>query len=371
MRVPYSIGLGVFAAAMPISVAAQPLEYGNDSGGSVTAYGQLSPTYLGVDDGTEKVDELADNARSNSRVGLIIDQDFSDLTLSFVFETALGAPQTSGFSQGFEPEWDWQRTNIRRVELIMSGAFGIVSLGQGSMASDGTAGSDLSKTTMASTVTTSDTAGGFNFRFADGRLSSVKLGNVFSDFDGGRRNRIRYETPKFLGGTDTGGLSVAIAYGQEILAKGNDDEFYDIGLFYAEEAGRFRIRGGANYAWVDGATVTESYAASLSVLDMPTGLNGTLAAGGDPDGGSYGYGKLGWFKSLWDGGVTALSVDYYQGRDFNVDGSTSDAWGIQVAQFVDRLSLEAYLGFARASYDDAAGSYDDIDSTLAGVRWRF
>jgi hypothetical protein len=189
----------------------------NDTGGSVTFYGQLSPTFQFFDDGTETYSNLADNANSNSRLGFNFDQDLNGNRFRFTYEAAIGFPQTSEFSQeGDDPFWEWQVTDLRKAEVRYRGAFGEVYLGQGSMATDGSAGADLFGTTIVGTVTMSDSAGSYQFRDDDTKnLSGIAIGDVFDDFDGSRRFRIRYDTPEF------NGFSGAVAYGTNELSEGD------------------------------------------------------------------------------------------------------------------------------------------------------
>ncbi len=361
-------GTGTTLAALTMATTAMGQSYSNDTGGSVTFYGQASPAYLQFDDGEKSYGDLVDNTRSNTRVGFLLDQVLGNgQKLVFNFETALGAPGSSSFSQDSDPVWTWEKTDLRKIDLAWSGTFGTFSIGQGSMASDGIATNDLSGTTMASTVTTADSAGGYLFRLGDGDLSDVTIGNVFSDFDGGRKGRVRYDTPSF------NGFTLAASYGQEILAEDDDRDFYDIAAFYQGDAGDMKVRAGLGYAWVeDDGDTSEAYAGSVSVLHGPTGLNGTLAAGGRPDGAHYVYGKAGWIANLTDVGGTAFSADYYSGQDFGTDGSESTQWGVQATQNFDDLNLEAYLGYAAYTFDDDSGAdYQDASSVLAGIRWKF
>ncbi len=359
------------ATALPVlAMLGSPVlaqTYSNETG-SVTFYGQVSPTYLGYDDGDETSSELADNAHSNTRVGFWLERELATSVLKFNFETAVGLPQTSAFSQDSSPDWEWDKTKLRKVDIVWDSlSWGSISFGQGSMASDGVATIDKSGTTMVSTVTTSDTAGSYLFREDGGDLSDIALGDVYSDFDGGRRGRIRYDTPTF------GGFRLAAAYGEEILNSGDDSEYYDIGAFYSNDYGSFEVSAGAGYAWKDSdGDTTERYAGSVSVLHGDTGLNGTFALGGDPDGGDYCYIKAGWITDFTPVGSTAFSADYYSGSDFQNDGSSSDAWGLQVTQNFDAHNIEAYAGFASYEFDGDGGvDYQDSSSTLAGLRWRF
>ncbi|WP_353472878.1 porin [Salipiger sp. H15] len=344
-----------------------PFTYSNASGGSVTFYGQFSPSYLHFDDGEKSYDEAADNNNSNTRLGFDLDQELSNgLNLRFKVETALGVPSTADLDQSGDQVWDWERTDLRKFEMIMSGAFGAVSLGQGSMASDGSAQTDLSKTAIAGYVNRPDLIGGYSLRDSDGNRSDISWSQVLGDFDGGRRNRIRYDSPDFSG------FSFAIAYGEEILKKDDDAEYYDIGAYYKHTYGVFDMAAGAGYGWKDGDGGTdEMYAASFSILHTPTGLNGTIAGGGEDGGGSYGYIKLGWIGDLMPVGYTAFSADYYSGNDFHSDGSDSESWGLQAVQYFEDINLEAYLAFSEYSFDEDGGSYKDASSTLFGVRWKF
>lgn len=351
------------------SALADPLWITNESGGEVTFYGQLSPTYLGFDDGSETDGNIADNTHSNSRVGFNFDQTFGNgQKLRFTFETALGAPQSSAYSQDAAPTWTWEKTDLRKIDLVWSGDFGAISFGQGSMASDGVAGNDFSKTTMASAVATSDTAGSYFFRLKNGDLSNVALGDVYSDFDGGRKGRIRYDTP------ERDGLRLAVAYGTDVLKDTGDKTYYDVAVLYENQIKDVEYAAGFGYAWVDqdDADTGESWAGSFSAVHKPTGLNGTFAAGSEKDGGNYGYVKIGWIGDLWSVGYTGFSADYYVGRDFGSDGSESSQWGIQAAQKFDDWNLEAYIGFAEYSFSDKTDdSYKDASSVIGGVRWKF
>ncbi|WP_193139709.1 MULTISPECIES: porin [unclassified Meridianimarinicoccus] len=362
-------------AALAMGVASPvmaELEYTNGTGGSARVYGQLTPAWLNVDDGKDTDGNLVDNSRSNSRAGIWLDQEFDNgQMLLFNFEAALGAPQSSKFSQNFQPDWDWQRTDLRKLEFIYSGNFGTVFFGQGSMASDNTSTLDLSATTLASTVTVPDAAGGYFFRQKDGTLSSVAVSNVFKDYDGGRKARIRYDTPRF-GGTEPGkGISIGASYGQDLLNSSDDAEYYDIGLNYSDTISSITVRAGLSYAWKDDDGTTERYGGSISALSDVNGLNGTLSFGGDPDGGQFGYIKLGWITSFWTIGDTAFSADYYSGNDIAGSDGTSTSTGLQVAQYFDDTNLSIYFGYNRLTYDDKAASYDDMDVILAGLQWKF
>lgn len=365
------LATGVALATMPAQ--ANPLSFTNDSGGTVTFYGQFSPSWLHFDDGDETYDNLVDNTHSNTRLGFTFEQDLANgQNLLFRFETGLAIPGSGGFSQrDDDPDWVWEKTDLRFIDLAWSGGFGTFSIGQGSMATDGVTGNDFSGTTLVSTVTTADTAGSYFFREDDGGgLSDIALKSAFATFDGDRKGRIRYDTPSW------NGFSLAVGYGTDVLKDYWDNTYYDIAATYRGEFSDVKLAGGIGYAWVDyddSDDTGESWAGSVSALHGATGLNGSLAVGAQKDGGHYTYGKIGWITGIWNFGATAFSADYYYGEDFGHDGSESKQWGLQAAQSFDDWNLEAFVGYANYSFDGDDGSpdYQDASSVMTGLRWKF
>lgn len=209
------VGLGLCGAA-PVFAEDENLVFTNKNGWTTTLYGQLNMTYQGVDDGTETYNEFVNNTNSTTRVGLWIDSPTGDNRLRFNFETALGIRATAETNQIANPSYfDWQRTDIRKLELTYSGNFGAIWAGQGSMAADGIAEFDKSGTSVAGYSALADTAGAYLFRLSN-VLSTVPVGSVFRNFDAGRRMRIRYDTPEFSG------FKVSASYGQDVLATAVD-----------------------------------------------------------------------------------------------------------------------------------------------------
>ena len=129
--------IAVTSGAFSAPAIAQSLEYTNDPGGKVTAYGQLNPAYQSVDDGFGTTGTVVDNASSNSRIGVNFDQQLDSGSFRFNFETALGFRQSSGVSQESTPGgWQWEIGNLRKLEAIWTASYGKFYVGQGSMATD-------------------------------------------------------------------------------------------------------------------------------------------------------------------------------------------------------------------------------------------
>lgn len=358
------------AAALAAPAFAGPT-YTNDTGGSFRWYGQFNPAYQSFNDGEEDFNRLVDNEASNSRVGFELEQAYGENTLRFRFETAFGFRGSDGVSQlttGDNLSWD--RTNIRHVDFQFDTArYGRFSAGQGSMATDGITGADFSGTGLGASNSVADSAGGYAFRTGAGALSSVDIGDAFTDLDGGRLGRVRYDSP------DLAGFTLSTSWGTDVLKDANDRESYDVAVRWAnDDAAGFAIDTGIGASWTE-QTGEEDYrdiSGSFAVLHKATGLSLNLAAGERDIAGSYAYAKLGYTADLISAGSTSFSVDYYDGSDMVTDGDSAESWGVAAVQKIDALNVETYLAYRDYSYDDtSATTYQDADVILAGARWKF
>ena len=206
----------------------EPIEYTLGDGTVIRFSGQLNMGVLHYDDGQDDFTNFVDNDNSSSRARL---QIFSNSDDGWKFEATLEAeyqPLASNVVSQLNdsPNWDFPATNIRKAEVAFANEnFGKLWLGQGSMASDGTAEVDNSGTDVIAYSSLSDTAGGYFFRNSGNGLSDVTVGSAFSNFDGlGRKLRVRYDTPTFHG------FGLRTSYGEDALA---DKEFplYDVAAF--------------------------------------------------------------------------------------------------------------------------------------------
>jgi hypothetical protein len=345
-----------------------PLTFNLYSGGVMTFYGQFNPVFQSFDDGDEITSGIVDNGNWNSRLGFTLVQPTGDMTLRARFETGLGFRNSALVSQDFTPEWiDWQVTSLRWFEVAGDSRFGTVSLGQGSSASDGTAGLDDSFTFHAGATDSSDGFGSFRFRGEDGNLTNVTIGAVNNSFDGARRFRARYDTPV------AGGFMLSTSYGINILVEEDDTDYYDVAARWTGEIGDFAVRAAVGYQWLDNPNGpdTERLAGSGTIVHRPTGVNLALSAGQQIDGASYVWGRAGWRNEVFAVGATSLSVDYYNGWDFLTDGAETVNYGVYGVQTFDALSIDVYGGVRKFTYDDDARDYQDAYGVLTGVRFFF
>lgn len=182
----------------------------------------------------------------------------------------------------------------RQIELtISSKTLGKFSLGQGDTASEDTAGADLSGTAMA-TVTGDPflLAGGETFQVNGAPLGRT-IPAVFDTFGGaGRRDRIRYDTPKFAG------LTVSVSH--------HNGDSWDAGLHYGATIGGVKFAAGLGYADDESRNDEKTFFGSLAVL-FPIGLS--FAIGGET------HGKIGYRFRAFELGETRLAVEYSEVND--------------------------------------------------------
>lgn len=361
------LAAAVLSLLTPVAALAE-FRYDTANGGELLFYGQLSPSYLSFDDGVSTTSNFADNTNSNSRVGMWYRTQTGNGSFSFNLETALGLRPSALLSQNFTPDAaNWRRTSIRKIDATWNiDNLGTFSIGQGSMSTDGAASMDMSGTTLVLYNSIPDTAGAFRFRTTAGALTAKTIAQAFGSYDGGRKTRVRYDTPSI------NGFTFSASYGEEVLAEKVDQKVADIAVTYAGEFGGNKLIGGLGYSYSEfGAGVKRRDAvASLSYLHAG-GVNFTFAMGDRNETGPYVYGKLGYRANWISAGTTSLGIDFYRGDDKTSAGSESQSYGIGIVQSFDRQRVEAYFGYREYSLKETGVSYRDASSFMLGARWKF
>jgi predicted porin len=374
-----TLAAGAMLLAAATGASALEVKTGNDKV-NVELYGQINRAVMYADDGNDSQFFHVDNDNSSSRVGLNGKIEVNDsLTIG----------------SNLELEWQDNASNLVSMDAeSISGAFedrlvelylackhtGKLSLGKGKMASEDSSETDLSGTTLAALSDVAKVGGGLKFydpayvspapgpdgTVADNRLT---VGSVFSNMDGlAKRNRVRYDTPKF------GGFSLAAAAGEKDMT--------DAALLYSGEFEGTKVEGALAWGDFGDEKPYSQINGSASVL-FPFGLNLTFASGTRdldkmPVGGDdpkFMYGKIGYIcDKMFSAGPTAFSVDY--SVDENIKRQNKDeegtAYGVQLVQKLSAYSTELYAAYRSYKLEDnTKADYDDITVVMGGARLKF
>jgi hypothetical protein len=326
--------------------------------------GQVNRAVNIVDDGKNTEAYFVDIDDSESRINLVGTARASDdLTLGTRIEVAI-APNKSGEVSQINHESDdifdqrWTELSLKHKR------FGKLSLGKGEVASFGIASVDLSRTGVISYSTIVDTAGGMLFRqSSDDSLTDVRILDAFSDFNGlFRKNRLRYDTPRF--------------YGFHLAGSAISDDRYDGSLWWGGQGYGFKTAAGGGFAYTNGGDTDYLYAGSFSILHEDTGLNFTLSSGmlerdNQVDPKNF-YTKVGWLANLFPVGWTAFGVDYTRSQNLPTDSDDSWSLGVAAVQLFEKYGTEFYTLYRLHSLDrDVEPSVHDINVVSIGARVKF
>jgi predicted porin len=326
--------------------------------------GHVSRAVNVVDDGKDTEAYFVDNDNSESRVNFVgtakIDDD---LTLGTRIELTIAPNKASNVDQNTQETGDVFEQRWTEISLD-SKRFGKLSLGKGFTASYGIASSDLSGTNVIATSTIVDLAGGMLFRQkSDDSLTEQRIDHSFSDFNGlSRKNRLRYDTPKF--------------YGAHLAVSAISDQRYDAGLYWGGKGYGFKASGAAGVADPNENDSDLQYAGSFSILHEDTGLNLSLSAGkkerDSQSDATNVFVKAGWLAKLFSVGKTAFSVDYTQGNNIPTENDDGYSVGVAAVQQFEKYGTEIFALYRLYSLDrDLEPEVHDIGVASMGARVKF
>lgn len=384
-----SAAFALATATLATAAAAQglpPIQHTFSNGGTLRFYGQIDKGVLSYDDGIDTESYgVIDNANSNSRVGLKYNNTFGAWKFENVNEIAY-APYSSNNANILNTspnsaDYEFTNANIRKLDFTLANEkLGKFWLGQGSMATDGIQEIDLSGTNVIAYSSVGETASGQIIRYSDpdlsfdDSLSGITIGKAFTNYDGPRRVRVRYNSPTYSN------FTFATAFGRNLLSDDpdvRDQNIFDASLNYKNDFDAFKLEAGLGYYWAEN-NIT-SWGGSISGLHKETGLNATFGFGtgspnDGPDGGFY-YAKLGLLRDYVSWGATAVSIDYYKGNDFYLSGdatsSDSKSWGLALVQNITRANTELWVTVRNYDYSDNVSSYEDGQAIFGGARFKF
>lgn len=334
-----------------------------------------------ADDGEGSDIQSLDNATTQSRLRWVGSEDIGNgLKAGILIETGIASDNSDSVPlyAGDSPAFDSDFT-IRHSALHFSGKeWGKVTMGHTSEVSDGAAQVDLSGDTLVNySESAQDLGGAIAWRTGDGGRITGGSGcatgdctiiSAREDFDGGRTDVLRYDSPS-LGPVTVG------------VAMWNDDS-YDVGatLDTSLGGGHLKVRG----AWAKSENTFgyNQWSSSGSYL-FSQGTSVTVSLGGrdeqDPgvtDPFNF-YLKLG---HKW--GSNVVTIGGGQTQDLLTDGA--DGWDIAVS-FVHTLQpgVDIYAGYQHQELDlDATArsnltfsgtstSIDSVDIFVVGSRIKF
>ena len=359
---------GIFTLTMAISIllilpAAQALDF--------KVSGQVNRAVLWGDNGNNDDVKFVDNENSSTRFRFTGSNEFDEnWKVGFKWENQMESNSSiddddndgNGFGDldiGENGDLGDVTFTERHMDIYFEHSkFGKLSLGQGDTASNGTSEVDLSGTTVVNYSSIEDLAGAFYFR-TDDDVVITSISSAYSNFDGfSRRDRIRYDTPKF------GPVYFSASY--------MNGQSYDLaGRFAMEWEGFGKLA--AAFSWLPADTQRDTYkqySGSISFLHS-SGLNLTFSGAnrydtpGDDEPYNL-YGKLGYKFGKW-----ALSVDYTYSED--VDAINDEATSIGTAAVWNPWkSVEVYGSYRMHDLDrEGVNGLEKVHAVMIGSRVKF
>lgn len=252
--------------------------------------GQINQAILLWDDGEDRDSYVVTNSNSNDRLRFDGSARISsDLRAGYFMEFNFGLDSSARADQlqaGFGTDEPRLRQNLWYFD---SKKFGALTMGYGSPSTDdiiaynlggiGAAVSANAPLIGGNFFTRDATIDGFDGRndLAAGNTISLRWRRFFDRLDTPRANMVRYDTP--------------VLHGFSASASWGEDDYWDVALRYARDAGDFKVVMGIGYftdgtesndtlGWPRGGDIepnardseTREFKGSASVMHVPTGL---------------------------------------------------------------------------------------------------
>ena len=305
----------------------------------VEMYGQVNKAAVVYDDGADSEFNVVDNDRSSTRLGWKGAQALDNgLTASVLFEVEMQSNASNSITQNTTANTQSTPSSTggtfaeRHARVGLGGDWGAVFVGQLSTATDGAGEQDLAGASDVLNADIEDIGGGLKFR--DGTGAAATASNYINnstttstisantnDFDGGRGDGIRYDTPIWNG-----------VQGRISTTQGGDNQ---IAAYYAGKFDEVQVKAGLGYEVINNHTTAvtnagqkaqDQWVASVTAKH-DSGLAGTFAYGSqsiknkatgvkDPD---YWYAKVGY---SWD--AFEVAADYANHENANTAATVEE-----------------------------------------------
>jgi len=397
--------LMAMAAPASAQLANSSRETGRDKV-NLKIYGQVNKAVMWGDDGNAGRTFIVDNNVSSTRMGFLAtapvnaDLDFG-ANIEYAFRSNnSGTVAVNNAAAGGGTALDTNTGDVaaapiseRKAEVIVNHKrFGKVSLGQGDEAAEG-----ISEYNLTGAVNVSGVLASYNhlqntvlFNNTTKAYVATTLGAVHAIIDADRDDRIRYDTPNFMGFvasasfTSGGGSGAALRYDNKL------GQFKVVaGVGYINDSS---VLSGAASNTTGSTQTDDEYTGSVAVLH-DSGLNAHFAAGVRnhrkitvtdvrPDDTTHIGGGVGYIAKIFGVGPTAFAADVYKSVNANrtnTNATTSAAaewttttFGFGVEQTFSDIGTSAYLGYRNFDIGAPTGTeIDDVNVVIAGMRVLF
>lgn len=330
--------------------------------------GHLNRAIVFTDNGTASGVTHVTSNFSRSRVRWIGTGKIND-DLSIMTNIELGNQSSVATNQDLGDNGDANGVaalDERHIEFrITSKSLGRIYMGQGISGSESTSERDLSGTGLVSLNGNGALIGGGETFQRDGAASGHgTIGDQFTNLDGlGRRDRIRYDTPRFAG--------------FQVTTSHSNQDSWDLALRYGGSIGGSRVTA-AIANWENKTNGSSGVNGSISVL-LPMGLSLTVGAADrdDEDNGfaddtEWRYGKIGYRFKGSSLGESRLYIEYNHNDESSAANQEAQYWGMGIVQIVEPLGAELYASYTNYSTETTGvADPDDIDQVAIGARFSF
>jgi predicted porin len=344
---------------------------------SLQIYGEITQGLLFWDNGDDSDVFVTDNDALGSVLGFKGEAQIKPgFKAGYKLEMQVQSASSSAVNEANNGDDPSDNFSIRHNHFyIDSERWGRITLGQASTASDGAA-----QVGIANTLAVASPDQGTAFSPGGIAGAGLTLGQYGSDFDGGRNDVVRYDSPTI--------------YGFTASASWGDDDYWDIALRFAKEFNSVKVAAAIAYADdqtadADSVIVNDGgierelggqytqVIGSVAVMHVPTGLFANFAAGereyDDTDvTGSFWFVQAGIERKWLPYGTTTVYGEYAKYEDVVTEGTSADMWGLGIVQHFDSAAVDLY---AQARFydidDELALDADEMSTIMVGSRIQF
>lgn len=339
------------------------LAAGNAFAADVAVYGQVNKLIMGVDNGAETNTAIVDNDASSTRFGFKAQQQLENgLVVSGLLELQSESNSSSAVTMDDDNNDEGSSISERHSRIGLGTKYGTFLIGKTSEATDGITEIDLGAATDVLYADVTAIGGAVDFvKSSDETTSGSSISDLYSTFDGGRTNLVRYDTPIVNGVSGSTSISSGGDFG--VAAK-----------YSAKFADRWNVKAGVGYKnFASSDVIDNQVSGSATVKCDVTDLAATFAMGersykdGARDNANFLYTKLSYLPTESN---FEYAVDYAQSESVSADKQELDAYGAAV-QYNIAKGVSTSVMYRNIQADNLAEEVEDIQVMTAGLKVKF